>query len=111
MEESGNVQKKLAEEEARVVRKNYNTTTGVDGVVNEAIKFGGEGMIKGGWSNEYVWGKECAPSRCKEGIMLNLFKRGGGRLTPRKLKGDQQALLSVVKISQRFSTNGTYVEV
>lgn len=48
-----------------------------DGIVNELVKFGGEGMIQMmvllfNW----VWENEYAPSRWRKGVVVNLFKKG-----------------------------------
>ena len=63
------------QEIARCVRKlNNNKTGGSDGLVGELLKYGGSGMIH--LLFEVVWSEELVPPKWREGLIVNLFKKG-----------------------------------
>ena len=50
---------------------------GADQIVNELMKCGGEGMLTMVvMLYNWMWITECAPRRCREGVVVNLFKKG-----------------------------------
>ena len=71
-----------------------NKTGGSDGLVGELLKYGGSGMV---YLLEQLfsvsWREETAPKQCREGLIVNLFKKGD-REDPGNYRGI--TLLSVV---------------
>ena len=63
---------------ARCVRKlKNNKTGGSDGLVGELLKYGGPGMIELLHRLfRVVWLKELVPPKWREGLIVNLFKKG-----------------------------------
>ena len=60
-----------------VAKLRNRKAAGADGIVNELLKQGGEGMINMlvrifNW----IWKHEYAPKRWREGVVVNLFKKG-----------------------------------
>ena len=83
------------QEIARCVRKlKNNKTGGSDGLVGELLKYGGSGMIHLLHKLfEVVWSEELVPPKWREGLIVNLFKKGD-REDPGNYRGI--TLLSVV---------------
>ena len=60
---------------ARCVRKLKNNNS--DGIVGELLKYGGSGMIHLLHKLfEVVWSEELVPPKWREGLIVNLFKKG-----------------------------------
>ncbi|CAB1107012.1 unnamed protein product [Ectocarpus sp. CCAP 1310/34] len=77
----GNIElgKEFTEDEvgACVNKPKCHKAAGVDGIVNEFMKFGGKGMIQlMVLLYSWVWKIEYTPSRRGEGVVVNLFKKG-----------------------------------
>ena len=71
-----------------------NRTGGSDGLVGELLKYGGSGMIHLLHRLfEVVWSEELVPPKWREGLIVNLFKKGD-REDPGNYRGI--TLLSVV---------------
>ena len=65
------------EVEACVNKLKCHKAAGADGIVNEFMKFGGKGMIQlMVLLYNWVWKNEYTPSRWREGVVVNLFKKG-----------------------------------
>ncbi|CAB1096931.1 unnamed protein product [Ectocarpus sp. CCAP 1310/34] len=65
------------EVEACVEKLKYHKAAVADGIVNEFMKFGGKGMIQlMVLLYNWVWKNEYTPSRWREGVVVNLFKKG-----------------------------------
>ena len=59
-----------------IVRSN-NKTGGSDGLVGELLKYGGVGMMNLLHQLfKVVWYKETIPKQWREGLIVNLFKKG-----------------------------------
>ena len=65
------------EEIAQCVKKKKNKTGGCDGIVGELLKYGGSGMVcllEQLFS--VIWREELVPRQWREGLIVNLFKKG-----------------------------------
>ena len=85
----------IAKEKGEIVKcirklKN-NKTGGSDGLVGELLKYAGSGMVC--LLDSVVWHEETVPRQWREGLILNLFKKGD-REDPGNYRGI--TLLSVV---------------
>ena len=55
--------------------------------MNELLKYGGEGMITiMALLCDWIWENECTPKRRREGVVVNLFKKGH-KTDPEKCRG------------------------
>ena len=80
--EVGNVvlEKEFTEDEvaACVNKLQYHKAAGADGIVNELMKFGGKGMIQlMVLIYNWVWKNEYAVSRWRNGVVVDLLRKGG----------------------------------
>ena len=64
-----------AEIKKRVAKLKNRKAAGADQIVNEFMKYGGEGMLTMTvMLYNWVWKNEYAPRRWREGVVVNLFK-------------------------------------
>ena len=60
-----------------VAKLKNRKAAGADGIVNEFLKYGGEGMITMMvLLYNWIWKNEYTPKRWREGVAVNLFKKG-----------------------------------
>ena len=60
-----------------VARLEDRKAAGADEIVNEFMKYGGQGMLTTTvMLYNWIWKNEYAPRRCREGVAVNLFKKG-----------------------------------
>ena len=66
----------------KCIRKHKNNKTGgSDGLVGELLKYGGSGMVcLLERLLRIVWHEETIPRQWREGLIVNLFKKGAGRI-------------------------------
>ena len=80
-EDSGSegLQREFTREEVKkcVAKLNNRKAAGADQIVNEFMKYGGEGMLTMMvMLYNWIWKNEYAPKRWREGVVVNLFKKG-----------------------------------
>ena len=60
-----------------VAKLNNRKVAGADKIVNEFIKYGGEGMLTAiVMLYIWIWKNEYAPKRWREGVVVNLLEKG-----------------------------------